>query len=86
MTLTSADINPKDVGTKGYEEWLNKIHQLFQSDQVLSECYQFHAVTETALEFTVDGVEVELMLSPYWVNPASFYTFLDSIKQQHRSK
>lgn len=65
---------------------LNKIHQLFQSDQVLSEHYQFHAVTETALECNIDGVEVEVMVSPYWVNPASFYTFLDSIKHHHRSK
>ncbi len=84
--LFAADINAKDVERKGYEDWLHKIHQFFQSDQVLSGCYEFHAVTETSLEFTLDHVEVELVVSPHWGNPASFYTFLDSIREQHRSK
>ena len=80
------DIDPKEVERKGYEDWLNQIHRFFVSDQVLSEGYQFHAVSESVLEFGLDAVEVELTVSPHWTNPASFYTFLENTKQQHRSK
>ena len=43
-------------------------------------------MTETSLECVVDGVEVDLMVSPHWPVPANFYTFLTTVKPQNRSK
>ena len=79
-------MNTKEVECNGYGEWLNKIDRLFQSDELLSECYQFHAVTDTALEFTLDGVEVELMVSPHWGVPANLYSYLEAVKPLSRTK
>ncbi len=82
----STDIDPEDVDKKGYGEWLLKLHQFFQSDESLSKYYQFHALTETSLECVVDGVEVDLMVSPHWPVPANFYTFLTTLKPYSRTK
>ena len=65
---------------------MSKIHQLFQTDEVLSESYDFHEVTEWTLQFGMEGVEMELMVSPCWGRPGNFYTFLETIKSQHRSR
>lgn len=83
---STADISPEDIERKGYGKWLNRINQFFQSDEILSESYQFQELTETALGFDMEGVEVELMVSPHWGNPGDFYSFLESIIPQNRSK
>lgn len=82
----SADISPRDVEVRGYGEWLSRIDRLFQSDEVLSECYEFHSLTDTALQFTLDDVEVELMVSPHWGVPANLYRHLEAVKPQDRHK
>ena len=79
-------MDTKHVEKKGYGEWLLKLHQFFQSDESLSKYYQFQALTEMTLECVVDGVEVELMVSPYWPVPANYYTFLTTLKPHSRTK
>ena len=43
-------------------------------------------MTERALLFTLEGVEVELLVSPTWSRPGELYTFLETTKPQHRDK
>ena len=81
-----SDIKPRDIEKKGYEEWLNKIHHLFQSDRVFSKSYQYHLVTELALQCVINGVELQVMVSPTWGRPGNLYTFLETTKQQTRTK
>lgn len=80
------DIDPDHVEKKGYREWLEKIDLMLQSDEVLSECYQLHTVTDTALVCGVEGVELQLLVSPHWGVPANFYTYLETLRPQQRSK
>ena len=80
------DIDMREVTRKGYEPWLSKINELFKSDKDISEFYQFTAMTERALLFTLEGVEVELLVSPTWSRPGELYTFLETTKPQHRDK
>ena len=43
-------------------------------------------MNERALQFTLEGVEVELQVSPVWSRPGELYAFLESVKPQHRDK
>ena len=82
----STDVDAKQVEKKGYDEWLHNIHQYFQSDESLSKLYQFRAMTELSLQCVVDGVNLEVMVSPHWPVPANFYTFLTTLKPHSRAK
>ena len=86
LLLDYADIDARDIPKMGYEPWLSRINELFKSDKDISEFYQFHVMTERALLFMLEGVEVELLVSPVWSRPGEFYTFLETIKPQHRDK
>ena len=74
------------VTRKGYEPWLSKINELFKSDKDISRFYEFHVMNERALLFTLEGVEVELLVSPIWSRPGELYTFLESITPQLTDK
>lgn len=86
MFIVGIDIDAWEVIRNGYEPWLSKINELFKSDKDISEFYQFSIMNERALQFTLEGVEVELLVSPIWSRPGELYTFLESTKPQHRDK
>ena len=86
LLLGNTDIDARDIPKQGYEPWLSKINELFKSDKDISEFYQFHMMTERALLFMLEGVEVELLVSPVWSRPGELYTFLESTKPLHRDK
>ena len=71
---------------KGYEPWLSKIDELFKSDKDIAGFYHLHAKTDRALLFTLEGIEVELLLSPIWSRPGELYSFLETVKPEHRDK
>ena len=84
--FASTDIDARDIPKMGYEPWLSRINELFKSDKDISEFYQFHVMTERALLFMLEGVEVELLVSPVWSRPGELYTFLETTTPQHRDK
>ncbi len=84
--ILTVDIDLKEVTRKGYEPWLSKINELFKADKDISGFYQFNVINERALQFTLEGVEVELLISPIWSRPGELYTFLETIKPQQRDK
>ena len=81
-----AGIDARDIARTGYEQWLSRINELFKSDKDISEFYQFHVMTERALQFTLEGVELEILVSPVWSRPGELYTFLETTKPQNRDK
>ncbi len=83
LRVSSLDVDSKIVERRG---WLNKIQELFQEDEVLSECYQFHGMTDHVLHFLMDGLEMKIMVSPAWGRPGNFYTFMETIKPQNRKE
>lgn len=86
-TVSFSDIDPKEVDKKGFGFWLNKIDQLFQTDETFSSWYDCHQVLEQALRFVLqEFVEVRLMLSPLWGRPDQFYTFMETIRPQSINK
>lgn len=78
------DVGAKEAEQAGYESWLSKIDKFFHSDEVLSESYHFVELTPHALQFTYDGVEVDLLLSQHWRRPGDLYKFLESVQPQNR--
>ena len=80
------DIDAIDVIGKGYEPWLSKINELFKTDKDISEFYQLNAKTDRALLFSLEGVEVELLVSPIWSRPGELYSFIETVRPEHRDK
>ncbi len=54
------------------------------SEKDLAEGFEFHALTDKGLQFTFEGIEIEIMVSPNWRKPADFYTFLETLRPAHR--
>lgn len=75
----STDITAKEVEKKGYEKWMGKIHRLMQKDRDISESYQLQNMTAHSLQFIYEGVDMNLLLSPYWTCPADYFKYLSSI-------
>ena len=80
------DIDAIDVIGKGYEPWLSKINELFKTDKDISEFYQLNAKTDRSLLFSLEGVEVELLVSPIWSRPGELYSFIETVRPEHRDK
>lgn len=83
---STIDVDPREIARRGYENLLNKIYQLFQTDEVLSKSHTFCGVTEHALQLDVSGVRMDVMVSPSWGRPGNLYSYLESVKPQHRSR
>ena len=75
------ELEPEDVIADGLKEILKKIHQLLQKH--LSGNYSNPSLTEHALRFTYDELEVDLLPSPYWPSPNDYHTYLKSLKRNN---
>jgi hypothetical protein len=74
-----ADIETQEVEKSGYDRWLGKIHHFMQKDEDISECYQLQNITAHGLQFIYEGVDMNLLLSPYWVRPGDYFKYLSTI-------
>ena len=77
-------MNAKEAKEAGYETWLSKIDKFFHADEELSMFYHFVELTPHNLQFTYDGVDVNLLLSSHWQRPGDLYKFLESMQPQNR--
>ncbi|XP_064392628.1 2'-5'-oligoadenylate synthase 1-like isoform X1 [Halichondria panicea] len=84
IIIYSPDITIKEVIRNGYGLWLNQINQFMHSEKDLAKGFEFHALTDKGLQFTFEGIEIEIMVSPNWRKPADFYTFLETLRPVHR--
>lgn len=78
------DITIKEVVKNGYKLWLNQINKFLHMEKELAEGYKFQALTNRGLQFTFEGIEIEILVSPNWRKPADFYTFLETLRPAHR--
>ena len=74
-----SDVLAKEVEKSGYDRWLGKIHHFMQKDEDISACYQLQNITAHGLQFIYEGVDMNLLLSPYWAKPGDYFQYLSSI-------
>lgn len=86
LVVYSPDLEAHAVVQHGYRGWLGRINVFLQEDPELKDFYSFHNLTRQALQFSVEGIEVELLLSPHWARPGDLYGFLHTTKPQNRDK
>jgi hypothetical protein len=79
IVIYSEDIETQEVEKSGYDRWLGKIHHFMQKDEDISECYQLQNITAHGLQFIYEGVDMNLLLSPYWVRPGDYFKYLSTI-------
>lgn len=74
-----SDIETEEVEKSGYDRWLGRIHHFMQKDEDISACYQLQNITAHGLQFIYEGVDMNLLLSPYWVRPGDYFKYLSSV-------
>ena len=86
ILMIISDVDVKEVERMGYQYWLSKLNNMFQSDEEMSKFYKFQRMTEHALQCSFEGVDVDVLVSPQWGRPGELYTFFETIEPQHRNK
>ena len=73
------DIEPEAVAQNGLKEWVDLL-QLFVENNFTHKS----ETTGRSVQFTYKGVEVDLLVSPYWNTSQEFYQFLNKIPRERR--
>ncbi len=81
-------ITPQDVKAAGYQydRWLRHLKK-FLEERMAGRVGNIR-LSRFAVQFDYDNgtIDVDLLVSPYWEEPADFYDFLGTIKKKHRFK
>ena len=68
---------------RGYGDYFRAIHSYLSAK--LSDHYTLKSCTNSSLQFTYHGVEVDLLLSPYFRNYGEYCSFLETIDRTQLS-
>ena len=77
-----ADIDFRDVVENGHDETLEKLKTYVEKE--LSPHYKYSDTTKVALQFSYKGIDVDLLLSPYWETRGEYYHDLAQVEPSKR--
>ena len=80
--MTHTEIKFREVVKTGYGETLKKLKIYMEKE--LSSHYSYSGTTTVALQFKYEGMDVDLLLSPYWETRREYYHDLAQIESCKR--
>ena len=85
--LLNIDITQHDVLSQGeniFKKWLDMLDSFLMNH--LGKSYDQTEMTNRSVQFNFKGMEVDLLVSPFFENPTDFYKFLKSVHHSVRDR
>jgi len=67
-----------------FKHWLTKLDRFLEGH--FRQSYSKTRMTQRSLQFEYGGIEVDLLVSPYYDQPHEFYQFLKKIHPDERDR
>ena len=67
-----------------FQPWLTKLDRFLQAH--LGQSYNKTRMTKRSVQFEYRGIEVDLLVSPYYASQHDFYQFLKTIHPDKRDR
>ena len=71
-------------GSEMFQPWLTKLDRFLQAH--LGQSYKKTHMTKRSVQFEYRGIEVDLLVSPYYASQHDFYQFLKTIHPSERER